>query len=61
MYGEFLVCLTTCIKLYTFEVYVSKISAVLLHTMIKLLMSKHGTLINEHPVLFLHGWCVKKS
>ena len=53
LYGKVLVCLTICINLYTFEVYVFKISAFKLHRIIKLLIPKHGTLINKHPVLAL--------
>ena len=50
VYDEFLVCPIICINLYTFEVYVFKISAFKLHRIIKLLIPKHGTLINKHPV-----------
>ena len=47
----FFKCLTTCINLYTFEVYVFKISGLKHHKMTKLLKPKPGTRINKHPVL----------
>ena len=37
-------------NLYTFEVYVFKISALKLQKMTKLLIPKHATLISKHPV-----------
>ena len=45
-----LICLIICIYLYTFEVYIFKISGLKLHKVTKLLIPKPGTRINKHPV-----------
>ena len=49
-YDSFLISPFICINLYTFEVYVLKISALKLQKIIKLLIPKHATLISKHPV-----------
>ena len=49
-YDEFFICLIICTNLYTFEVYVFKISALKLHKMTKILTPKHTVLNSKHPV-----------
>ena len=56
-YDSFLISPFICINLYTFEVYVLKISALKLQKIIKLLIPKHATLISKHPVLYTKIYC----